>query len=762
MFNKRVLGLLLLITLTFGVIGCSKQKNRIELYHSNGQTGLIVDQKSDVTIDEKTKKLYKTSSEDVILSFEVMDLDKGHDNHFMINDTHIIPIAFQGYDPSFYKVSLTISGLNIQDGKLNLKAYSGVNELGNHDTFLIRSLTITHKKTEYWPSMFPKEEYFNEAFKLGGPNLKSNYRFGYSNTISLDYVIPLKQLDTNGILLEQAKDYQVSVGKTVKKLINDAYLSYEINVVNNETILNSRSIYIDTDVNHRLFLDDVEIQNNFSLSQRAWSHGEHKLDVVLSNEYGFIKHDQFRFTLGPVTSEKPNQTYVIYDHGMVDDLLSYPKKTANQIEQSHTSPFAKYGVVTIETTHKKGFEYLFYQGDTLENRTTYMQVYNHLSKQFDTVSVQKKQPSIEITHGFDYLGKEDKYLNNNIITWRVVSENIMPLRPVSEYIYHVTDVQYIAQKMAQAEGTLVGDEAVGAMKNMSDYLIESSQNNQLQYSVMTGDFTQTLRNTHKEYGHMMTNFFNPLLESRVRFGVLAGNHDIGAVSENINGGGQALDENLYYDVFNQYLGAHQFEDFEHFIEATENNKSHLDRLSLNGKMYSFIYLGWGSSIPGIAISINDLNFAQQMIDKYKEDDVILLAHNYMGNNGNRTSAGIAIYEQLVRANPQIKLVFSGHVNGSSSRVDYLDDNKDGLVDRRVFQLVTNFQEDDSLYGGSFIRRIGLDYVNHRLVFDLYSPFYNDTDVFSNTQRGEVGKHKAFSYEFDLNDSGYSLITYQVN
>jgi hypothetical protein len=133
----------------------------------------------------------------------------------------------------------------------------------------------------------------------------------------------------------------------------------------------------------------------------------------------------------------------------------------------------------------------------------------------------------------------------------------------------------------------------------------------------------------------------------------------------------------------------------------------------------------------------------------------------MGNAGLRSGTGATLYASLVLPNPQVKMVLSGHINGSSSRIDLVDDNNDGLMDREIIQVLTNFQEEENLYGASFIRRLGLDFENRRLIFDLYSPFFNDYDVFVNDKKDFVGDHKAFYIDFDIEQNGYGLISYRV-
>ena len=245
---------------------------------------------------------------------------------------------------------------------------------------------------------------------------------------------------------------------------------------------------------------------------------------------------------------------------------------------------------------------------------------------------------------------------------------------------------------------------------------------------------------------------------RVPFGVLSGNHDIGALSEVSVDGINALDKDLYYDYFYQYLGRENFIETDYFTGDFENNRSHYDTLEVNGQNYLFLYLGWGSSFKGLHVSSKDIDYAKTVLASNPDKRVILLSHEYMNNRGVRTITGTYIFNELVSKYHNIDFVFSGHVNGSSKRVDLFDTDGDGINDRQVFQMLTNFQEEEQLYGATFIRRIRLNYINNQMFFDLYSPFFMDSDIYVSNNLDEVRKNRFFIYDYDLDNVGYGLLT----
>ena len=74
------------------------------------------------------------------------------------------------------------------------------------------------------------------------------------------------------------------------------------------------------------------------------------------------------------------------------------------------------------------------------------------------------------------------------------------------------------------------------------------------------------------------------------------------------------------------------------------------------------------------------------------------------------------------------------------------------------QLLTDYQEEENLYGATFIRLIKLysDYGN--ILFDIYSPFYCDNDIIVFNNPDIVKYTSRFEYAFDIANDGFGLIT----
>lgn len=764
-WTRRILLVIILLISILFLVSCSTKNDRFELRTMQGQVGLFSDKLVPVSFENQAIELYKTVDEDIFLIFDVLDVDKNHQNKIMINDDFIMPLRFEGYHGQYKTVQYKLLGLHVQNGNMIVSIQTGANDLGHLDTFHVRNVTLKVGSDIFWSHEYPKDEYLNETLKIGSSQLTSNYRFGYTPQRTFTFQLPEEKMKGYGYLFAEEKaSYALTKGKDQVVLDHLGFMDLSVNIEDHAHL--TESFILDVNVSNAIqtevFMDGIQIQQGLSFDKSAWSEGSHHLFIVSTNDKGYVKTFDRTFTLAPVSETFVASTDVkTFDYGVIRSETNHKNEVVWTQETPLQASFGKLSSTSFQSTANNERSIIRYEGSTLPNRTAYLQIFNHKTFAYDTVSTYFAIDETPFYLGFNYGNFKDLYVKYDKVDWRVVSENTTPMKLAETYLYHVTDIQYMTQKLYQASGTVLGDEAEEAYANMVSYMLQSYQQNRVLYTMMTGDFTQTLRNTHQEYQKVMTHFFNPLFDANYPFGVLAGNHDIGAVSENLNGGGQALDPYLTYDVFGTYLGADKFEKYSFFGGATANNKSHYDRIYLGNTIYTMIYIGWGSTLPGLNVSSVDIQYAQSVINLFPNDPVILLTHNYMGNAGLRSGTGATLYASLVLPNPQVKMVLSGHINGSSSRIDLVDDNNDGLMDREIIQVLTNFQEEENLYGASFIRRLGLDFENRRLIFDLYSPFFNDYDVFVNDKKDFVGDHKAFYIDFDIEQNGYGLISYRV-
>lgn len=231
---------------------------------------------------------------------------------------------------------------------------------------------------------------------------------------------------------------------------------------------------------------------------------------------------------------------------------------------------------------------------------------------------------------------------------------------------------------------------------MTRYLKEKQQELNLGYVVHTGDLVASQTDVKQ-----WANAKRAMDElSSIPNGVLAGNHDVG----------QSFDYTNYYT----YFGKKAFDQYEYYGESLLNNRCHYDLITMGSTDYVFVYLGYQ---PGE----DSIRFANQVFAKYPDRVGILCVHEYLGSHSTLRAIGRTLQEKVVKPNPNVYLVLCGHRYNEDCVPVTFDDDRDGKVDRTVYQCIANYQEIDKKGGSGYMRFLEIDEGKGTIRFYTYSP-----------------------------------------
>jgi hypothetical protein len=102
-----------------------------------------------------------------------------------------------------------------------------------------------------------------------------------------------------------------------------------------------------------------------------------------------------------------------------------------------------------------------------------------------------------------------------------------------------------------------------------------------------------------------------------------------------------------------------------------------------------------------------------------------------------------LFEKVVCPNHNVRMVMNGHSYGAARRVDKIDDNFDGKPDRKVMQILSDYQ---SVKGGQgYIRIMGFDLSHDKVYVRTFSPQVNRTHAFKKNKDN-------FTFSFDLDQA----------
>ena len=152
-----------------------------------------------------------------------------------------------------------------------------------------------------------------------------------------------------------------------------------------------------------------------------------------------------------------------------------------------------------------------------------------------------------------------------------------------------------------------------------------------------------------------------------------------------------------------------------------------------GTKFLLLGAGWGSEDMAVP-------WMNRVLETHRDYVAILLFHAYIHDDGQYTDVGERMFEQVVKLNPNVRLVLCGHLRGTGARFEDLDDDGDGAPDRRVAAMLYNYQDAGNNCGQ--IRLLTFDPATRSIHVTTYSPY---------TQR--LYRDKTFrAFEFDLPDS----------
>ncbi|RYL89279.1 metallophosphoesterase [Sporolactobacillus sp. THM19-2] len=288
---------------------------------------------------------------------------------------------------------------------------------------------------------------------------------------------------------------------------------------------------------------------------------------------------------------------------------------------------------------------------------------------------------------------------------RKVSHPLFQEAPHVDFTFGVLpDTQYYSQSFPKT------------FKKMNQWFVANRASLNLKYIFHLGDI---VNNFNRSYQWKRADQAMKILDdAKLPYGVVTGNHDVG-------------DQAGHYSMYGQYFGEERFRWNPWYGGSYKDNRGHFDLIDVKGEKFIMLGIGWG-------IGGEEVGWMNQILKIYKDRTAILYVHDYLGNNGRRAGPGSMLFERIVRPNANVKVVLNGHRFGAARRVDQLDDDFDGNPDRKVLQILSDYQ---SIKGGQgYIRLLGFDLIHHRIYVRTYSP--------------ETGRHYVFKKNVDNFSVGY--------
>jgi hypothetical protein len=231
-----------------------------------------------------------------------------------------------------------------------------------------------------------------------------------------------------------------------------------------------------------------------------------------------------------------------------------------------------------------------------------------------------------------------------------------------------------------------------ALKDMGQWISDEREERNIVYVVQTGD---AVENGFSDWQWENFDQCYDAFKQDIPFLAIAGNHEIGIRQHDYAG----------------YLKR------SYVTDIPQRNKFRQGRaiyMTLRAGGIDFIILGAGWEAEEEAT-----NWMNQVLRAHSDHVAILLFHSYINSGGKFSVIGKQMFEQVVKPNPNVQFVLCGHVLGTGVRFDDVDDDGDGVPDRRVTGLMYNYQNMDEECGQ--LRLLTFDPIAHSLDVFTYSP-----------------------------------------
>ncbi len=261
----------------------------------------------------------------------------------------------------------------------------------------------------------------------------------------------------------------------------------------------------------------------------------------------------------------------------------------------------------------------------------------------------------------------------------------------------------------------------------NDWIVENFEALDMRYIVHTGDFVDLPHET-KQWESVDPEY-RKWDEAGIPYGVLAGNHDVD---------GRDITE------FQQYFGAHRYEENPWYGESYDNNRGHYDLMTMGGVDFIFVYMGFGDH------TAEDIAWMNRVLVEHSDRIAVLAFHEYLVESGERSEIGNRLFDEIVLKNPNVRMVLCGHNYNATRRVDEIDDNGDGIADRTVYQMMANYQ--NLTHGGDgYFRIMTCDVKAGTIASVTYSPYLDEYNAYLNSDsvRDEYGYQDEFTIPFDF-------------
>lgn len=410
--------------------------------------------------------------------------------------------------------------------------------------------------------------------------------------------------------------------------------------------------------------------------------------------YDSSKQSGIEIFSGASNVEPPRQKVPANEHSLTKEELSQMSSLDGQYyttDATEAFPYQRFEIKLDSSVKAEDEVEIKWQGASLEGRKVSLYAWNNVKQAWDLL---------------DYFvaGQEDFKLAATVLAGdyndngsiHVLVQDEMPVSddPYDFTFVWMSDTQYYSESYPDI------------YTGNTQWIVDNKEKMDIRYIIHTGDIVDE---ADKAYQWEAANEAMKTIEdAKIPYGVLAGNHDVDH---------QTGDYQYYW----QHYGEDRFKDMETYGGSYQNNRGHYDLISAGGLNFIIVYMGWN-------IGDAEIDWVNEVVQAHPDRKAILAFHEYLLVSNNRAPIADEIYERVVVPNKNVFATLSGHYHDAETLIDEIDDDGDGVADRKVYQMLADYQGAE-MGGLGYIRLMQFDLANNKIHMKTYSPYLDDYNYY---------------------------------
>ncbi|HCC34238.1 MAG TPA: hypothetical protein DEQ02_00830 [Ruminococcaceae bacterium] len=283
--------------------------------------------------------------------------------------------------------------------------------------------------------------------------------------------------------------------------------------------------------------------------------------------------------------------------------------------------------------------------------------------------------------------------NNYPDEWTGEGEHAVP-KQYDFSMAWITDTQYYAEQYTHQ------------FQNITDWIVEKKDELNIKYVTHTGDIADEW---DEEYQFInASKYLKKFEDANIPYGVLGGNHDVAFGAEK-------------YDNYWKYFGEERYGGNSYYGGSYKNNLGHYDLITIDGVEMIFVYMSWDIYYP-------ETEWINEVLAKYSDRKAVIAVHCGINANAAQSYQSNMLLREVCSKNENVFAMINGHYHGSSLNFAGFDDDSDGVNDRVVYQICTDYQSAPE--GGSgYVKMLYFDLANDKIYLNSYSPSVDDYNYY---------------------------------